>query len=136
MDEASLFVFVDDDTTSCIIVTNCDNEKARTMVGRALAHASAPPIKYYNADEYAAAFVAANKRRPFDMLFVGPYDDVRNREAQQLDLRVACRHKWRRRPRNLGISQPNYALNIMHVRAGVNARRCYAHTHPKSFQEP
>lgn len=76
MDEASLFVFVDDDTTSCIIVTNCDNDKARTMVGRALAHASAPPIKYYNADEYAAAFVAANKRRPFDMLFVGPYDDV------------------------------------------------------------
>ena len=76
MDEASLFVFVDADTTSCIIVTNCDNEKARTMVGRALAHASAPPIKYYNADEYAAAFVAANKRRPFDMLFVGPYDDV------------------------------------------------------------
>ena len=76
MDEASLFVFVDDDTTSCIIVTNCNNDKARTMVGRALAHASAPPIKYYNADEYAAAFVAANKRRPFDMLFVGPYDDV------------------------------------------------------------
>ena len=76
MGEPSLFVFVDDDNSSCVIVTNCSEDKAKIMVGRALQHASTPPIKYYNADEYAAAFVAANKRQPFDMLFVGPYDDV------------------------------------------------------------
>ena len=76
MGEPSLFVFVDDENSSCVIVSNCSESKAKIRVGRALQHVSTPPIKYYNADEYAAAFVAANKRKPFDMLFVGPYDDV------------------------------------------------------------
>ncbi len=76
MGKPSLFVFVDDEHSSCVIVSNCSEDRAKVMLGRAIQHVSTPPLKFYNADEYAAAFVAANKSRPFDMLFVGPYDDV------------------------------------------------------------
>ena len=80
MSEASLFVFVDDETTSCVIVTACTDAKAKNMIGRALQHQSAPPLKYYTADEFATVFIAANKTRTYDMMLIGENDGEEDHE--------------------------------------------------------
>ena len=70
----ALFVFVDDDGTSCVYVHRCDHPAAKQMVARTLADKAALPISDYEALEFSTTFVAANKARPYDMLFVGDMD--------------------------------------------------------------
>ena len=67
----ALFVFIDDEGTSCVYVHRCDHSAAKQMGARTLADKAASPIKYYEALEFSTTFVAANKTRPYDLLFVG-----------------------------------------------------------------
>jgi len=74
MPDPCLFVFVDEEGTSCVFVGDCDRKRAQVMIGRTLQSGKAPPLEMYCADEMAHAFLACNKTRPYDMMLTGEYE--------------------------------------------------------------
>lgn len=70
----AMFIFSDDEFTSCVYVHECDDDRAKQMIGRTLASPFAWPNKQYDPLEATSVFVAANKSKPFDMLFVGEFN--------------------------------------------------------------
>ena len=56
MSDPCLFVFVDEEGTSCVLVGDCDRKSAQVMIGRTLQSEKAPPLTMYSADEMAHAF--------------------------------------------------------------------------------
>tara|TARA_B100000035_G_scaffold313672_1_gene327915 strand:- start:2781 stop:3143 length:363 start_codon:yes stop_codon:yes gene_type:complete len=69
----AVFIFADDECTSCVYVHECDDEKALRMIGKTLA-SPCSSTKLYDPLDITTTFVAANKTRPFDMLFVGDFE--------------------------------------------------------------
>ena len=74
----ALFVFADDIGSSCVFVRECNHDKAYKMIARTISHKWAPKLEHvkFNADEYSALFIAANKRAPFDMYVTGELDET------------------------------------------------------------
>jgi len=88
----SLVVFVDNDSsTSCVLLRSANKEEAKQMFGRMLASSATPTLKHYCADEFVASFIAANKTKPYEMLFVGEYDEI-EAEVEEIGLvyEVSC----------------------------------------------
>jgi len=73
--DPALFVFTDEETSSCIYVHQCDAEMAKTMITRTISSNVCTPVSSYDPLEFATVFVAANKSKPYDMLFVGELDE-------------------------------------------------------------
>ena len=71
----TLFLFNDEHTDMGVLVRECDLAKGYAMVVRMLQSESTPHVDDYDALEFASAFVSANKRKPFDVVFVGEVDE-------------------------------------------------------------
>jgi len=67
----TLFLFNDIETDMGVLVRECDLAKGYSMIVRMLQSESTPHVNDYDALEFASAFVSANKRKPFDVVFVG-----------------------------------------------------------------
>lgn len=80
----ALFIFADDDMTSCVYVHECDDDLAKTMIGRALTSPVSMPIRDFDPLEFTSVFVRENKSRPYDMVFTGEYDEDADDEDIEL----------------------------------------------------
>jgi hypothetical protein len=72
----ALFVFADNGGSSCVFVRNCNSEAAYDMIARTITHDLAPSLELFDATEYTALFVLANKKEPFDMIVTGEFDET------------------------------------------------------------
>jgi len=70
----ALFVFGDADTEMSVLVRDCDVSRALNMIHKTLVSDMCAPIDSFDALEFATTFVAANKKEPFDMVFVGEFE--------------------------------------------------------------
>lgn len=74
MSEEALFVFGDDEIETSVLVRECDPQRALTMIHNTLVSGMCAPLDSFDALEFATTFVAANKKEPFDMVFVGEFE--------------------------------------------------------------
>ena len=72
----ALFIFADDNGSSCVYVHKCDLATAYTMITNTVTHEWAPSLERFCAEEYSALFIAANKKKPFDMIVTGEFDET------------------------------------------------------------
>lgn len=72
----ALFVFADEIGSSCVYVHQCDQATAYNMITNTVTHEWAPSLERFNAEELSALFIAANKKKPFDMIVTGEFDET------------------------------------------------------------
>tara|TARA_B110000046_G_C12986245_1_gene395774 strand:+ start:1110 stop:1475 length:366 start_codon:yes stop_codon:yes gene_type:complete len=77
MNEA-VFIFTDDDCEMAVAVKKCDDDRARKLLTAAITSKMALPLKDFDAIEFAAVFVAVNKKEPYDILFCGELREDEN----------------------------------------------------------
>lgn len=71
----AIFIFQDHETEMAVAVRDCDDVSAMRMLHATLTSEMATSIRNFDALEFATCFVAVNKKGPYDLLFVGDFED-------------------------------------------------------------